>query len=218
MDHVLKFINIFLLSIVGMLLLTGVMVLVQGSKVDFKAADWWAALSAVATVGTFYVAWLVYRKVPDWLAPKLKTKQFEFADELIEDFCNLQQEALHLHTDFTLYFNSTPESNHTFYNVQVDIGHKMDKYIKNTILMSTKMERIVLWGLNPKNKQVFDDVIQNHTKLYGSYLIGRSYKMTNPSVQSDELLDINEKMLVIYKNVVESHKNIIKPYNELFEK
>lgn len=40
MDRVLKFINILLLSIVGMLLLIAVMILVQGSKLELgKAAD-----------------------------------------------------------------------------------------------------------------------------------------------------------------------------------
>ena len=80
MDRVLKVINILLLSIVGMLLLTGVMVLVQGSKVDFKAADWWAALSAVATVGTLAVALLAYNK---WIDNKNRERAYEIVDDLI---------------------------------------------------------------------------------------------------------------------------------------
>lgn len=81
MERVLNIINILLLSIVGMLLLTGVMVLVQGSKVDLgKAADWWAGLSAVATVGTLAVALLAYNK---WIDNKNRERAYEIVDDLI---------------------------------------------------------------------------------------------------------------------------------------
>lgn len=83
MDRVLKIINILLLSIVGMLLLTGVIVFVHGSKVDFKAADLWAALSAVATVGTFGVAFAAYKKAPDWFNQKIVEDGYIIANEII---------------------------------------------------------------------------------------------------------------------------------------
>ncbi|QIM42030.1 hypothetical protein [Leclercia adecarboxylata] len=83
MDRVLKIINILLLSIVGMLLLTGVMVLVQGGKVDFKAADWWAALSAVATVGTFLVALAAFKKAPNWFSQKIVEDGYVIANDII---------------------------------------------------------------------------------------------------------------------------------------
>ncbi|MBJ8975305.1 hypothetical protein I5438_01710 [Citrobacter freundii] len=84
MARVLNVINILLLSIVGMLFLTGVMVLVQGSKVDLgKAADWWAALSAVATVGTFTVALIALKKAPDWFKQKIVEDGYSLANEII---------------------------------------------------------------------------------------------------------------------------------------
>jgi hypothetical protein len=81
MDRVLKIINLLLLSIVGVLLLIGVMVLVQGSKVDLgKAADWWAGLTAVGTVATFSVALLAYNK---WIDNKNRERAYEIVDDLI---------------------------------------------------------------------------------------------------------------------------------------
>ncbi|HCI4238181.1 TPA: hypothetical protein NO558_004215, partial [Klebsiella pneumoniae] len=81
MDRVLKIINLLLLIIVGILLLIGVMVLIQGSKVDLgKAADWWAALTAVGTVATFAVALLAYNK---WIENKNRERAYEIVDDLI---------------------------------------------------------------------------------------------------------------------------------------
>lgn len=81
MERVLKFINILLLSIVGMLLLIAVMILVQGSKLELgKAADWWAALTAIGTVATFSVALLAYNK---WIENKNRERAYEIVDDLI---------------------------------------------------------------------------------------------------------------------------------------
>ncbi|HED6253326.1 TPA: hypothetical protein R5X33_001946 [Enterobacter cloacae] len=81
MDRVLKIINLLLLSIVGMLLLIGVMVIVQGSKVDLgKVADWWAGLTAIGTVATFVVALVAYNK---WIDNKNRERAYEIVDDLI---------------------------------------------------------------------------------------------------------------------------------------
>lgn len=84
MDRVLKIINILLLGIVGILLLIGVIVLVQGSKVDLgKVADWWAGLSAIATVGTFLVALAAFKKAPDWFNQKIVEDGYVIANDII---------------------------------------------------------------------------------------------------------------------------------------
>ncbi|NDO83168.1 hypothetical protein CJP72_21065 [Citrobacter sp. NCU1] len=218
MDRVLRVINILLLSIVGMLLLICVSILVQGSKIDLgKVADWWAALSAVATLGTFAVALFAYRKVPDWLAPKLKDRQFKFADELIEGFCTLQLEALHLLADVSAYLKSSHQENTNFHNEHANVGIKIEMYVKNTFLMNVKMERMILWGLVPKNIQDFHNVIDRHEELFNVFIKYRRLKLSNPSNEIEGLPELQANMLSLYNNVENHHKIIIKAYDELFE-
>lgn len=215
MDRVLKIINILLLSIVGMLLLTGVIVFVHGSKVDFKAADLWAALSAVATVGTFAVAWFAFKSVPDWLAPKLKDKQFKFADELIEDFCTLQHYQLELLTKFLTYINNVNFTDIQFKKVTIEAEDELNKYIGMIIHLKAKMGRMELWGLKPKNMTIFVELIDSHHKLFKNFMNTHESKRSDPK---NNLLNDIENLLTINKTINENHGLIIKPYNELFEK
>lgn len=207
------------MSIVGMLLLTCVLILVQGSKVELgEYADWATVLSAVATAGVFVVTLLAFKAVPDWLAPKLKDRQFAFADELIEGFCTLQQEALHLFDNSSRFLNSPPIQDVNLSNQLIRLDTQIEKYIKNIILLSAKMERMILWGLKPKNSQDFQNLIKYHERMYAGFIASRDLKISHASKQIDGLLETNTNMQTIYRNLVEAHKVIIKPYDELFEK
>lgn len=218
MDRVLKVVNILLMVIVGMLLLTGVMVIVQGSKVDFKAADWWAALSAVATVGTFYVAWIVYRKVPDWLAPKLTDRKFKFADEIIDEFCALQQQALCLYIDMWVFLELDKNDSDTFTANSKSVVDKSKQHMTNTLMLKEKIKMMSLWDLCPHDMEEFKNLLKYHTEMFDSLHSAHSFKLSKNNPTPDEVSNFQLLLKGSYLKIIKSHSIFKRPYNELFAK
>lgn len=67
-----------------------------------------AACNAVMAVVAVYAA----ANAKDWLSPKLNERKFKFADELIDQFCKLQQESFYLHSDVKQLINTEPDEQH----------------------------------------------------------------------------------------------------------
>ncbi|TDX13020.1 hypothetical protein EDF88_4301 [Buttiauxella sp. BIGb0552] len=112
MDKVLKVINILLLSIVGMLLLIGVMMLVQGSRIDLgKVADWWAGLSAVATAGTFAIALIALKKAPNWFKQKRNETGFNHTLSLMSEYDEVEHDIQRLFFDIINARRDAPHFN-----------------------------------------------------------------------------------------------------------
>ncbi|WP_391487825.1 hypothetical protein [Leclercia tamurae] len=219
MDRVLKIINILLLSIVGMLLLTGVMVLFQGSKLDLgKAADWWAALSAIGTLGTFYVAWIVYRKVPDWLAPKLTDRKFKFADEIIDEFCALQQQALCLYIDMWIFLELDKNDSDTFTTNSKSVVDKSKQHMTNTLMLKEKIKMMSLWDLCPHDMDEFKNLLKYHTEMFDNLHSAHSFKLSKNNPTPDEVSNFQLLLKDSYLKIIKSHSIFKRPYNELFAK
>lgn len=219
MDRVLKVVNILLMVIVGMLLLTCVMALIQGSKIDLgKVADWWAGLSAIGTLGTFYVAWLVYRKVPDWLAPKLTDRKFKFADEIIDEFCALQQQALCLYIDMWVFLESDKSDSNTFTENSKSIVDKSKQHMTNTLMLKEKIKMMSLWDLCPHDMNEFNNLLKHHSELFDCLHSAHNFKLSNNNPPSDEVSNIQISLKDSYLKIIKSHSIFKKPYNELFEK
>lgn len=226
MDRVLKIINILLLSIVGMLLLTGVMVLVQGNKVDFKAADLWAALSAVATVGTFVVALIALRKAPDWLGQKKHEDGYNIAKNLfLNDFFELNKTVLHsCSLAEILYFEIDQISDDVDFILTVDMcteNLSIFRHSQSTpVSMKANLERLKIlgWHFNEGSKKRFVDMItlfsiiqRNHNALwsYMKYLIGKEQRRSNAEIKA-YIINISKKMNML-------QEKFEKEYDELFK-
>lgn len=70
-----------------------------------SVSDWFSAgCNLVMASVAVYAA----MNAKDWLSPKLNERKFKFADEVIDDFCKLQQEALYLHSDVKQLINTDP--------------------------------------------------------------------------------------------------------------
>lgn len=222
MDRVLKIINILLLSIVGMLLLTGVMVLVQGSKVDLgKIADWAAVLSASATAGTFYVAWLAYRKVPDWLGQKKNEDIYSLAKKLvIEDYYNALNFYQKTTIDLTTAFNNTLEKDHS---TLLSSQHTFtsDVFVVDNISKTIKLIRKLGFKLT-------DNVIPMHNNYYNSMQLStdpymnawkyyRLIKKHDNDSNSADISDIKAKFFENFKEVQMHYSKIEMHYKILID-
>ena len=141
MDRLLKIINILLLSIVGMLLLIGVMVLVQGSKVDLgKIADWWAGLSAVATVGTFAVAVIVLRKAPNWFKQKRNETGFNHVISLMLEYDGIEQKIQRLYFDVASIRRNDPNFD--------SLWNEIRTVVYTIIVLRSKLQSCKRWNIN----------------------------------------------------------------------
>ncbi|EFO2889084.1 TPA: hypothetical protein MDT80_003650 [Klebsiella pneumoniae] len=179
-------------------------------------SDWFsAACNGVMAIVAVYAA----RNAKDWLSPKLNERKFKFADELIEQFCRLQQEAFYLFSDTKNLINTDPDEQGDSENFRKrwnSISEREICYRKNTINLRTVLERMELWGLRAINNDEFIQIIDSHLSL--SYKIGEAlaigadethFRLKN-SFEYDR--QISEK----YKTVRASHNNIMKHYSKLF--
>lgn len=181
-----------------------------------SVSDWFStACNAVMAGVAVYAA----KNAKDWLSPKLNDRKFKFADELIDSFCKLQQEAFYLHNTALQIINTEPDDqgdtalSHKEYNIVFD---KQMTYRKSVLSLKIEMERMDLWGLKARNKDDFDKLVDSHFQL--SYVIEESliprFNDNNDFLQSsyENSMKISEK----YRNVRALHNNIIKHYNQLF--
>lgn len=193
------------------------MVLLQGNIMEFGSiSDWFsAACNGVMAIVAVYAA----RNAKDWLSPKLNERKFKFADELIEQFCRLQQEAFYLFNDTKNLINTDPDEQDDSENFRKrwnTITEREICYRKNTISLRTVLERMELWGLKAINNDDFIKIIDSHLAL--SYKIGETLAIgadeTRFRLQNSFEYDrqISEK----YKTVRASHNNIMKHYSKLF--
>ncbi|CZW16904.1 hypothetical protein ABK836_16395 [Enterobacter hormaechei] len=174
-----------------------------------------AACNAVMAGVAVYAA----ANAKDWLSPKLNERKFKFADELIDQFCRLQQESFYLHSDVKQLINTEPDEQHDeakFRLLWEELLQKEAAYRKNIINLRTAMERMDLWGLQPINERLFIKIIDSHLSL--TYAIRDAL-----SVGSEEIFlklpvcfDFDMMISEKYRTVRASHNNIIKHYSELF--
>jgi hypothetical protein len=178
--------------------------------------DWISAISNALMAGAAVYA---ASKAKDWLSPKLNERKFKFADELIDNFCKLQEEALYLHSDAKQTINTDPDlqGDDEAFSIHWNAVYKRGiEYRKNAINLRTTLERMELWGLEPKNKEEFQAIIDSHLTLSftidNALSIGadeKRFRMQN-SFEYDR--QISEK----YKSVRASHNKIMKHYSKLF--
>ncbi|MHA1025506.1 hypothetical protein [Enterobacter ludwigii] len=227
MDRVLNFINILLLCIVGMLLLIGVMVLVQGSKVDLgKIADWAAVLSASATAGTFGVAFAAYKKAPDWLGQKKHEDAYIIAKNLfINDFFELKRTVIQsitvaetLSTDMDIISDDiddvlTMENCNSNLNIFQNAG-----VTPASMLTNLEKLKILGWEFTIESdtkfaslNSSFSELRKKHSLLWVSLklMIGKERRKTDEEIQ--EFITKNFEQLKIAKAEFEED------YNEFFK-
>lgn len=159
------------------------------------------------------------KNAKDWLSPKLNERKFKFADELIDNFCMLQQEALYLISDAKQIINTDPEIQgdaDKFRKRWNAIYERVIIYRKNTINLQTIMERIDLWGLQPKNIDEFNNIIDSH--LFLSYTIGDALSVgaDETSLRQKNSYEYDKQISEKYKAVRVSHNKIMKHYSMLF--
>lgn len=176
-------------------------------------------VSALCNVAMACAAVYAAKNAKDWLSPKLNEKKFKFADELIDHFCKLQQEALYLHSDAKEIINTDPEfQGHPdqFMRLWNGILEKDNVYRKNTINLRTAMERMDLWGLKAKNKDEFINIIDAHLTL--SYTIENAVSIgaSETRFRLQNSFEYDKQISDKYKIVRGSHNKIMKHYSELF--
>lgn len=203
MDRVLKVVNILLMVIVGMLLLTGVMVIVQGSKVDFKAADWWAALSAVATVGTFAVALIALKKAPDWIKQKRNDTGFNHVLLLMSEYDELE------HDIQRLYFN--------IINARVedpnfeDLREQIKTIIYRIIALQAKLLSCKRWKIEP-----LPIVLAAFQRLKEFCTISFKVLASERFKDFERLCDAQEKLTELKKTIGNDAKDFKVDIEEMF--
>ncbi|HCR0901159.1 TPA: hypothetical protein OMT82_000391 [Enterobacter cloacae] len=181
-----------------------------------SVSDWFSAACNAVMAG---VAVYAAANAKDWLSPKLNERKFKFADELIDQFCKLQQEGFYLHVEVKELINTDPDTQGdivVFRKLWNSLSKRETEYRRNIINLSTAMERMELWGLHPKNYTDFKDIISCHLSL--AYKIEESL-----SIGADETrfrlqnsFEYDKQISDYYKMVRGSHNKIMKHYSQLF--
>ncbi|OXL33359.1 hypothetical protein CA284_22380 [Enterobacter mori] len=174
-----------------------------------------AACNAVMAGVAIYAA----ANAKDWLSPKLNERKFKFADEVIDHFCKLQQEAFYLHNDVKHIINTDPDDQGdaiAFRKRWNALSFRENEYRKNIINLSTTLERMELWGLTPQNKNDFKAIIDSHLAL--AYIIDDSLSIGADDVRFrlQNSFEYDKPISDHYKVVRGSHNKIMKHYSNLF--
>lgn len=179
-------------------------------------SDWFSAVcNGVMAIVAVYAA----SNAKDWLSPKLNERKFKFADELIEQFCRLQQEAFYLFSDTKNLINTNPDEQgdaEKFRKRWNTISEREISYRKNTINLRTALERMELWGLKAIDNNEFIQIIDSHLAL--SYKIGEALAIgpDESCFRLQNSFEYNKQISEKYKTVRSSHNNIMKHYSKLF--
>jgi len=178
--------------------------------------DWISAFSNALMAGAAVYA---ASKAKDWLSPKLNERKFKFADELVDHFCKLQEEAFYLHSDAKQTINTDPDlqGDDKAFSIHWNKVYKRSfEYRKNAINLRTTLERMELWGLEPKNKNDFTAIIDAHLILSITIADALSVGADEIHLRMRNCLEYDRQLSEKYKTVRASHNKIIKHYSKLF--
>lgn len=210
--------NKILIGSVSALCIVGTLTLLKALFNDGgkMLTDWISAFSNALMAGAAVYA---ASKAKDWLSPKLNERKFKFADELIDHFCKLQEEALYLHSDTKQTINTDPDlqGDDKAFSIHWNAVYKRGiDYRKNTINLRTTMERMDLWGLVPINKDDFAAIIDSHLEL--SYMIENALSVgaNEKHLRMKNSFEYDRQLSQKYKTVRASHNKIMKHYSKLF--
>ncbi|GEM_PF-2519298 len=210
--------NKILILSVSALCIVGTLVLLkavfnEGGKM---LTDWISAFSNALMAGAAVYA---ASKAKDWLSPKLNERKFKFADELVDHFCKLQEEAFYLHSDAKQTINTDPDlqGDDKAFSIHWNKVYKRSfEYRKNAINLRTTLERMELWGLEPKNKNDFTAIIDAHLILSITIADALSVGADEIHLRMRNCLEYDRQLSEKYKTVRASHNKIIKHYSKLF--
>lgn len=91
----MKKLNTALIITVIMLLIVAILVLIKVLFTDMKGFEWGSVsdwFSTAGTLGTLLIAWMAYRKAPEWISQKKHDSAFDIAKKIIiEDLPELQE-------------------------------------------------------------------------------------------------------------------------------
>ncbi len=207
---------IVLLTLV-VLLLINILYYSTDKKMELGSLTDWISAGA----NTFMAGAAVYAafNAKDWLSPKLNDRKVTFADEIIDGFCRLQQEASYLNSDVKNIINTDPDiqgDKTNFAKRWEKLRDRKSIYRKNIIFLRSDMARMELWGLKPKNKNEFDAIISAHLNL--SYTIENALSIGAYDTKSrmSNSFEYDGELSKKHKIVRASHNKIIKHYSDLF--
>jgi len=180
-----------------------------------SVSDWFStACNAVMAGVAVYAA----RNAKDWLSPKLNERKFKFADELIDNFCKLQQEAFYLQLEVMQLIHTLPDDQNDIpFQKECDtLFTRQLTYRRSILFLQTGMGRMSLWGLKARNNDEFINLIKTHFDL--SYAIEASLVtwFDDGKFRIKDIYDHSMNIGGKYLKVEELHSNIIKHYNQLF--
>jgi hypothetical protein len=210
--------NKTLILSVSALCIVGTLVLLKAVFNDGgkMLTDWISAFSNALMAGAAVYA---ASKAKDWLSPKLNERKFKFADELIDYFCKLQEEALYLLNDTKQTINTDPDlqGDDKAFSIHWNAVYKRSiEYRKNAINLQTTMKRMDLWGLEPKNKEEFTEIIDAHLTLSYTIADALSVGADEKRFRMQNSFEYDRQLSEKYKTVRASHNKIIKHYSKLF--
>lgn len=181
-----------------------------------SVSDWFSAACNAVMAG---VAVYAAANAKDWLSPKLNERKFKFADELIDQFCRLQQEGFYLHVEVNNVINVDPDEQgdaDQYRKLWQEVSNKEFEYRKNIISLNTALERMDLWGLKPKDKDEFKRIINSHFAL--SFKMGEALSIgpDETRFRLQNSFEYNKQISDCYLEVRRSHNNLMKHYSQLF--
>ncbi|HEI9791851.1 hypothetical protein [Serratia marcescens] len=178
--------------------------------------DWISAGANILMAGAaVYAAF----NAKDWLSPKLNERKFKFADEIIDSFCRLQQEAFYLYAEVKNIINTDPDiqgDTVSFAKRWSNLHDRESTYRKNTISLRNEMERMELWGLKPKNTDDFEIILSEHLKLAYAIEAALSIGSNETCLRLNNSFENDIKLSKQYSVLRASHNKIIKHYSDLF--
>lgn len=176
-------------------------------------------VSAIADLCMAGAAVFAAYHAKDWLSPKINDRKFKFADELINDFCTLQQEAFDLYLYANQIINTDPEyqgDSKAFNAEWFKIINRNEVYRNNISSLSSKINRMALWGLKARKIDDFKEVILHHSNLSSEIDAALSIDIDDHDARFRNSCIYDRTLYPKYKCVAESHKNLMKHYNMLF--
>lgn len=165
-----------------MLLLTCVMVLVQGSKVELgKYADWAAVLSAVATAGTFLVAVIALKTAPKWFEQKQSETGFNHVVNIMAEYDQLVLNLKNMH--YEIISAKTSNQRHQALTSQIS------KQLYEALALPSKLSSCKRWNIVYPQELThsFERLSEYYNQSYGIILFRNMTDDTLPQQMIDVL-------------------------------
>lgn len=98
--------------------------------------DW---ISSLSTAGTLYIAYMAYKKAPDWISTKRNESGFEHVTNIMAESDKLAARLIRLYFDVSMTNKESPNFH--------DVSKKVDDYAYEALLLKFRLRACRRWKI-----------------------------------------------------------------------